>query len=104
MHYLERTPAIVGLTFGLEKGRLASITMYGTKEYVGRALNIACRLQNAVGDNDKSPGYKALVSNPLYHKYFRSVKGYDSVRVKRSLRNIQGGENFQCRKIWLLSP
>jgi len=104
LHYLDKTPRVIGLTFGLEKGRLASMTMYGTTECVGRALNIACRLQNGVGDKDKSPEYKALGSNPLYQKYLKPVKGYRSVQVQRSLRNIQGGVNFRCRKIWLLSP
>lgn len=102
LSYLDTPPLNTGLTFGLEKGRLEPITMYGAKEYVGRALNIACRLQNAIKDRDESPAYKALVSNAVYNDYF-SKADCKVYKVVRSLSNIRAGANFQCRKINLLS-
>jgi hypothetical protein len=102
LSYLDTPPLNTGLTFGLEKGRLEQITMYGATEYVGRALNIACRLQNAVKDKDGLPAYKALVSNAVYNDYF-STADYKVYKVTRSLSNIRAGANFRCRKINLLS-
>jgi class 3 adenylate cyclase len=102
--YLDTPPRITGLTFGLERGLLGQMKMFGRAEYVGRAINIACRLQNAVADKDDSPGYKALVSNAVYHQYLAPhTKAYKVVQAKRSLRNIRGGVDFRCRKIDLLS-
>ena len=102
LRYLDTPPSITGLTFGLEKGLLARMTMYGGREYVGRALNIACRLQNAVKDKGGSPAYRALVSNTVYNDYFSPATGYKVVRVTRTLRNIRSGAKFRCRKINLL--
>ncbi len=99
LNYLDTPPRITGLTFGLEKGPVASMIMFGGIEYVGRALNIACRLQNAVKDKDESPAYKALVSNTVFNEYFFPATGYKVLRVKRTLRNIRGGDHFRCRKI-----
>jgi hypothetical protein len=102
LRYLDTPPSITGLTFGLEKGPLAPMTMYGAREYVGRALNIACRLQSAIKDKGGSPAYKALVSNAVYNDYFSPAAGYKVFRVTRKLRNIRGGSEFRCRKINLL--
>jgi hypothetical protein len=102
LRYLDTPHSLTGLTFGVEKGPLAPMTMCGGTEYVGRALNIACRLQNAVKDQRGSPAYKALVSNGVFNDYFSSAVGYKVFRVTRTLRNIRGGEQFQCRKINLL--
>ncbi|MBI4638560.1 MAG: hypothetical protein HY727_19655 [Candidatus Rokubacteria bacterium] len=103
LRYLDTPPSLTGLTFGVEKGPLAPMTMYGGKEYVGRALNIACRLQNAVKDKGGSPAYKVLVSNGVFNDYFSPAVGYKVFRVTRTLRNIRGGAQFQCRKINLLA-
>lgn len=104
VQYLGTPPSRTGLTFGIEKGPLRAITMYGRREYIGRALNIACRLQESIKDTDDSPAYKALVSNAAYIEYFsaasRVVKVY---MVKRKLRNIRGGAYFRCKKIEFLN-
>jgi hypothetical protein len=103
LRYLDTPPKITGISFGVEKGPLTPLIMYGRREYVGRALNIACRLQNAIKDKDESPGYKALVSNAVFNDYFSPAKNYKVWRVKRTLRNIRGGNIFLCIKIDLLS-
>jgi hypothetical protein len=104
LRHLPSRPAVTGLTFGIEKGPLRPMTVYGQREYIGRALNAACRLQAAIKDNDKSPAYKALVSNAAFNDYFafvpRLVKVWD---VKRTLRNIRGGSDFYCKKIEFLN-
>jgi len=102
LRYLDTPPTVNGISFGVEKGPLTSFIMYGRREYIGRALNIACRLQNAIRDRDESPQYKALVSNAVFNDYFSRAKNYKAWRVKRTLRNIRGGNKFSCIKIDLL--
>jgi hypothetical protein len=102
LRYLDTPPGITGLTFGLEKGPLGAMLMYGKTEYVGRSLNIACRLQSAVKDKGGSPAYKALVSNAVFNDYLEPAKNFRIFKVKRTLRNIRGGVAFRCRKIELL--
>jgi hypothetical protein len=103
VRHLATPPDITGLTFGVEKGPLARMKMYGQTEYIGRALNVASRLQASIGDKDKFPNYKALVSNRVFNEYFSTIKGLKIWKVKRTLRNIQGGLDFHCRKIQLLN-
>jgi len=98
---LSSMPAVLGATLGVEVGNLIRMTMNEREEYVGRALNIACRLQNAVEDDESHPGcYKALVSARLYNE--RLAKASTRYKVESttcSLRNILGGSGFACRKI-----
>ena len=102
--HLSRKPSLVGITFGIEKGELVPITMYGRQEYVGRAINVACRLQTALKDKGGSPAYSALVSNRVYDEYFAGTKPHRMRKVTRNLRNINDGAEFSCRRLWLLRP
>lgn len=101
LRYLDAMPHVIGVTLGLERGPLLKTVMFGQREYIGRALNIACRLQTAIKDKDKSPAYKALVSNAVYNDYFRKLSGARSKPVTRTLRNIRGGTAFKCHKLIL---
>jgi len=60
--HLDHLPTTLGVTFGVAKGSLHRLTMYGRHEYFGPGINIACWLQGAVKVKDKAPAYKALVS------------------------------------------
>ncbi len=102
--HLSHKPALVGITFGIEKGELIPMTMSGQQEYVGRAINVACRLQAAVKDKGRSPAYNALVSNRVYSEYFAQTKPHRVVKVTRNLRNMNDGPEFACRRLWLLRP
>lgn len=101
--YLDTPPSITGLSFGLEHGRIAPMTIFGETEYIGRALNVACRLQSAVKAGDGSPAYKALVSNTVFNLYLSPATGYEVSEANRNLRNIRGGKDFRCREISLLN-
>jgi hypothetical protein len=102
--HLDVCPRVTGLTFGIEKGPLRRMTIFGQREYIGRAMNVACRLQAAIKDNDGSPAYKALVSNAAYSRYFRASSKLVKVwKVQRKLRNIRGGSAFPCKKIEFLN-
>ncbi len=100
--YLESPPVISGLTFGVEKGSVNIVRMAGTEEFVGRAINIACRLQSAIKDKDPSPSYKALVSKQVFSDYFSGITGLRSSAVTRTLRNINGGKYYPCHKLFIL--
>jgi hypothetical protein len=103
VRHLASPPRITGLTFGIEMGPLAHMTMYGQSEYIGRALNVATRLQASIADKDKSPNYKAIVSNRAFNEYFSTIRGVKILKVKRTLKNIRDGLDFHCRKIQLLN-
>ena len=52
---LSSMPAILGATLGVERGNLVRMMMNERAEYVGRALNVACRLQSAVKEKESHP-------------------------------------------------
>ena len=94
-------PAVTGLTFGIDKGPLVRLVMLQTNEYIGRALNVASRLQSSIKDKDKNPQYKVLISRNAYSelgipKNFRRIRW-----VTRSLRNINGGQEREFVKVSL---
>jgi hypothetical protein len=94
-------PSVLGATLGVEGGNLIRMTMNEREEYVGRALNIACRLQNAVKDKEPHPcSYKALISSRLYNERLTQVRmPYQVESTTCSLRNILSGSGFACRRI-----
>jgi len=98
---LSSHPTVMGATIGVEAGNLIKMTMAEHDEYVGRALNLACRLQNAVKEKEPdSDCYKALLSARLYNELFAQwAMPYQVESVTCSLRNILGGSGFACRKI-----
>jgi class 3 adenylate cyclase len=102
--HLSHKPALVGITFGIEKGDVIPMAMHGQQEYVGRAINVACRLQAALKEKGNSPAYNALVSNRVYSEYFADTKPHRVIKVTRNLRNINDGAEFTCRRLWLVRP
>ena len=102
--YLEHAPKPWGLTFGIDTGPLARTVMLGRYEYVGRPLNIACRLQNAIKDRDKEPAYKVLSSRTFYERHRDTLTPHTPKDVTRVLRNIRGGDTFRCVKFELDVP
>jgi class 3 adenylate cyclase len=97
---LEVQPQIQGLTFGVDVGLIHRVRMFGVHEYIGRPLNVACRLQGAIKDDEvASPADKVLVSHHCYEKYFAGVgdiNRYNPTKTSRQLRNIREGKNFDC--------
>jgi len=102
MPVLESPPEVIGVTFGMERGNLIKIIMNQRSEYIGRAINVACRLQTAIKDNDKHPEYKILMTKQLYNQIKKDIPKKSFVEVKRNLRNIAGGNKFLCMKKTLL--
>jgi len=94
---------LTGLTFGIDSGRLVQIVMDGKDEYIGRALNVASRLQGAVKETDKDPSDKLLITKNAYSrlKLGRTKTSRGSL-VECKLRNVAGGQKYQVRKLTLL--
>jgi uncharacterized protein YodC (DUF2158 family) len=94
---LDQPISISGLTFGMDVGELLAVSILNADEYVGRPINIACRLQSSIKDKDASPKFKALVSRQCYNRYFKNCADRCSPsETTRNLRNIRGGEDFGC--------
>jgi class 3 adenylate cyclase len=82
----------IGITFGLEFGDVIRFVMFGRREYIGRPLNIAARLQGAIKDKDPKPQGKMLMSRLVYSKVRRYVpSNYKVWKVTRELRNGSSG-------------
>jgi len=99
---LEHPIDLSGLTFGADRGQLLSLKLADKAEYIGRPLNIACRLQSAIGDRDRSPAHKVLLSKHLYRRPGDCPGKRDGYRVRevsRTLRNIRGGTKYRCIKV-----
>ena len=101
--YLESKIEKIGISFGADIGTLITTQMLGKKEYIGRALNVAGRLQTAIKDKDSNPQNKILMTKNLYSSIGTDEADEFAVTdVTRSLRNISDGKYFQCKKIALL--
>lgn len=94
--------SVVGLTFGMDIGSCIRFVMNEQQEYTGRPLNVAGRLQSAIGQGDSKPQNKILLSNNLYATFKDKRKiqqKYKVWRVTRELKNISGGEDYCCVKV-----
>ena len=93
--------SVLGATLGVEEGNLIRMRMNERDEYVGRALNIACRLQDAVKEKEPHSGcYKAMVSARLFNERLAQLSMPYKVESETcSLRNVLSGSGFACRKI-----
>jgi hypothetical protein len=96
---LNTRPSTTGLTFGVERGQIAKMTMFQQAEYIGRPITVACRLQSAVKSVTTAPGYKALVSASAFADYLAPL-GLVAGRTRNvPLRNVRDGRAFRCKLI-----
>lgn len=92
----------IGVTFGLDMGTLIRFVMNEQDEYIGRPINLAARLQGAIRDGDSNPEGKVLMSKPVFDHVRKNISGEYKVRsVKRTLRNVAGGERYRPIKLML---
>ncbi len=97
--HLESAPESVGLTLGIDAGPVRKVVLGNEVEFVGRPINVACRLQTAVKDKKPGPDYRCLMSRKVYNEYMTEMKDFHFGSAERALRNISGGEKYQCYKI-----
>jgi class 3 adenylate cyclase len=97
---LGTTDHAIGLTFGVEFGSLVYLKMNTRDEYIGRALNVASRLQSAVKECDRNPADKLLISKNAYARLrLGASKVTEGGLAYCTLRNVAGGQRQQVRKI-----
>ena len=94
---LQKYPEPTGLTFGIDTGELIRLEMNEQIEYLGRAINVAARLQ---GEAKRFSG-SAMSNIALFSKVsFNSLEPYDPFTEATiqtvQLRNISGGDQFTC--------
>jgi len=100
---LDAPPAINGVTFGIDKGPLTPVTIFGVEEYIGRAINVACRLQKKV-EHGEPPTYKALMSKIVHREYFALPGVEVGTKEEEHLKNILGDRAFECWEVDLTPP
>jgi class 3 adenylate cyclase len=93
---LEPQPAPIGLTFGIDSGELIRLEMNELVEYIGRAINMATRLQGQSKEVPGGPAYKALFSKSWFNSAPRPPATIKVDSAKVSLRNIVSGDNYEC--------
>jgi class 3 adenylate cyclase len=98
---LDTPPEIRGLTFGLDEGKLIQLTMQGRTEYIGRPINMACRLQGVLNEIDIKGGFRVMISHRLFHSLKDDLGDYYSQKTERPLRNISEGIEVFCYRLFL---
>jgi hypothetical protein len=92
-------PKIYGMTFGIDEGPLVQLIMLGNEEYIGRALNIACRLQGAINEIDIYSGYRVFLSHIAYNMLKKESDLFYPDPTERLLKNISHRSDFQCFRL-----
>ena len=95
--FLQRRPAQIGLTFGVDSGELVQLEMNENIEYLGRAINVAARLQDAAKRIEHADSYQALFSNNSFNTMASPHDHQIRVRsVSVSLKNVANGDRYEC--------
>lgn len=84
----------VGITIGIDKGRIESLVVGGRQEYVGRPLNVAARLQASL-DRPEHVN-RALMSLKLYREIAEPNFRRLCSETSRSYRNLAEGRRVRC--------
>jgi hypothetical protein len=92
-------PKIYGMTFGIDEGQLVKLKMLDNEEYIGRASNIACRLQGAINEIDIYSGYRAFLSHIAYNLLKKEADLFYPDPTERLLKNISHSSDFQCFRL-----
>jgi class 3 adenylate cyclase len=98
---LTSIPETTGMAFGIDVGRLYKLTIFGSKEYLSPAINVAARLQSAAKLLPSRFG--TLVSRRVYEEYFSDASGFAAISTTRDLTGIRNGDNFPCVTVDLFS-
>ncbi|HUA01739.1 MAG TPA: hypothetical protein VMB02_15495 [Candidatus Aquilonibacter sp.] len=85
---LLQEPSPIGLMFGIDAGELIRLELNEQVEYLGRAINVASRLQAQTKDLRGGPSYKALFSRNSFNSPAPPPPDIAVESAKVSLRNI----------------
>ena len=92
---LSQEPSPVGLMFGIDSGELIRMVLGNQVEYVGRAINVASRLQSYTKELPGGPAYKVIFSKNSFNSPAPPPSGLTVEPIKVSLRNISP-PTMQC--------
>ncbi len=92
---LSQEPSPVGLMFGIDAGELIRMVLGNQVEFVGRAINVASRLQGYTKELPGGPSYKVIFSKNSYNSPAPPPSGLTIEPIKVSLRNISP-PTMQC--------
>ena len=101
--FLDNVVELVGISFGIDEGQVYQASIGQTAELIGRAINIAARLQSVVTVKSDTPVGKALMRRRVYLSRFKQANQTYRVdgELQRTLRNISGDRPFMCSRIYL---
>jgi class 3 adenylate cyclase len=85
---LSQEPNPIGLMFGIDAGDLIRLELNGHFEYIGRAINVASRLQSYTKELPDGPSNKVIFSKNSFNSPAAPPTGLVAERIKVSLRNI----------------
>ncbi len=95
--HINEYPERIGITIGIEKGKLIQMRLYGNIEYMGRAINVAARLQSILRLPEHSN--KLLVSVAVKNEIHEQINDRACKPVEVTLRNLYGNESVTCYEI-----
>ena len=87
----------VGITIGIDIGVLHSIELDGSREFIGRALNLASRLQGSLKEEEHV--YKILMSVKAYKRISDPEIKRQCIERERIFRNISENNRTRCYEL-----
>jgi hypothetical protein len=95
--FLNIQPERVGITVGIDKGNLIEIAINNNKEYTGKAINVASRLQSSLKKPENTN--KMLVSKIVRNSVFEQYESRIYRQVERTLSNLYGNKPVYCYEV-----
>ena len=93
--FLQHRIEKAALTFGVDAGELVKAEMHGRVEFLGRAINVASRLQSEAKKSKNSQN-TVLITKHAYNALPSDEPRQRPLHVKVSLRHVLNGENYEC--------
>jgi class 3 adenylate cyclase len=100
---LLQEPSPIGLMFGIDLGELIRLDLDDQVEYLGRAINVASRLQTQTKELRGGPSYKAIFSRNSFNSPGPPPRDIAVEATKVSLRNISPS-TIECFIFQTLQP
>ena len=95
--FLNIEPNRIGITIGIDYGKLHKVSIQNQTEYLGKAINTAARLQTSL--EKKEHTNKLLISKVVKKSICRPYKSDLYKETTRQMRNLYGDSRFYCYEI-----
>ncbi len=94
---LERAISVRGLSIGIDRGPVIRTRMLNRQEYIGRPVNIACRLQGKAKGEDgtHSREYHVAMSRHVFETCKHDLSAYFPRKTVRKLHNIRESNHYR---------